>query len=123
MLGQVLKDWPTDCSRFKTHPSGMSATQQIQHLTECYMAFEAHCDGAPFSWGAYAPPSDDWAVVVAAFENARHSGLSRLAAPTEEMLEHLNAYVIAHDHYHIGQLCALRIACDQTWDPYCIYQT
>ena len=122
MLDKVLVGWPNEAINVKPTPTSVSPLEQVIHLSECYIACVASASGAEFKWGSFQPTDLSWEALLSDFRDLRAKAIATLEDADEKSIHRLNDYVIAHDQYHIGQLCALRIACDSQWNPYSIYR-
>lgn len=90
----------------------------IAHLCECYEAYLAHLSGTPWEWGSYSADATLdtlWQTRAKAVEAACSAG-------TDDALRTAHAYIVAHDAYHVGQLCLVHLQTNPDWDPYSIYK-
>jgi len=98
----------------------MTPREVVAHLAEAYQATIAAAAGKEHQWGSYAPADSSWPAVW-----NEMMGLRERAA--EAILESGkvtdgNAFIVAHDYYHVGQICSLRLIKDPEWDAYSIYK-
>ncbi|MFZ4507849.1 MAG: DinB family protein [Fimbriimonas sp.] len=106
----------------KSHPLAMSARETAVHLTECYLAAQAELKGEKFAWGSYEPAATTLAEQLEACGQARSEAVAALLDADEEVAANLAfAYVVTHDHYHVGQMVTLRLSIDATWNYMSIY--
>lgn len=122
-LAQVLQGWPSDSFGAKLTPDGMSAAEALEHLSEAYEALIAHNEGRKHEWGSFTIQDKSRSSLLEIWKAKREEALGgALADGGEDALKNAHAYVIAHDYYHVGQLCALRLHLDPSFDAYSIYR-
>jgi hypothetical protein len=101
----------------------MTPKETVEHLTEAYIAARKHVVGEKHEWGTYKPSNPSWDNLLDELgQNRKAAADAVIAKGDDDALTSANMYIIGHDHYHIGQLCAVRLAMDPNWDAYCIYQ-
>ena len=100
----------------------MSPREQAAHLCTCYMAAKDAAEGNKPTWETYDVADKSWPALSASFDQLRKSAVDAYTDDDEEKLKHANDYIASHDNYHVGQMCAIRLAMDPGWDPYCIYE-
>jgi hypothetical protein len=121
-LGRVLDGFENGLEDEKPVPTIMSAHEQVEHLTEVYIAAAEQVAGESHEWGTYSPPDPEWHAMIAELWRRRAEAEQVILASDDcTILSVGSAFLVSHDNYHIGQLCTLRIALDTVWDPYCIY--
>lgn len=100
----------------------MSPREQLAHLCECYEAYVTQAAGKKYEWGSYQAPNMDTPSLLSEF-NAQRAKAVKLVEenPGDENLKLAHMYVLAHDYYHVGQMCQARLAVQPDWDPYAIY--
>ena len=120
-LGAVFADLPADAWDKKLSPGSMSSRETVAHLTEAYIACAKHLNGEEHSWGTYEAVSDDPQRLLAEMNKQRDvlkaAALEKGPSEYREVL----AYSSNHDHYHVGQMVALRLEVQPDWDSYSIY--
>ena len=99
----------------------MSPREQVTHLCVVYMGAKDVAAGRQKDWASYQVNEPSWAGLLAAFDSLRSEAVNAFDLENEESMKHASDYLIGHDHYHVGQMCAVRLAMDPQWDPYCIY--
>lgn len=109
-----------DSLDFKLTEQSMSPRETVVHLSECYVATVKDVNGEQHSWGTFQSSATDWASTWAEFNDLRAKATAAvLASDGAETKGH--AYIVAHDFYHVGQLCQVRLVRDPGWDAYSIY--
>ncbi|HMS55749.1 MAG TPA: DinB family protein [Fimbriimonadaceae bacterium] len=106
---------------FKVTPQAMTPAETLEHLAECYVAFQKIASGEQHDWGSYSAPDKSPAALMANWEAERAKAVA-FALSDDSHAEHAHDFISAHDHYHVGQLALIRMAVDPSWDPYSIYQ-
>ena len=123
-LSKVLEDMPEDAMDKKVTRGAMSPREQVAHLCEAYEAFRVNSSGGKYEWGTYKPSAHDVGALVKEFEAKRAQAVSQaLSNPSDETVKHAHEFILAHDYYHVGQMCLARIASQPDWDCYAIYRT
>ncbi len=102
-------------------PGGMTPRETAVHLCECYEAFLAECEGRKHPWGSYAV-SDTSKENLLSHLWATRQRAAAVALEKEDQAQHAHAFLVAHDCYHVGQLCLVLMTTNPEWDPYSIYQ-
>lgn len=98
----------------------MTPKETISHLCDVYTHVLDQVAGRQAGWGVYKTP-DTLDQLMADFDSLRSSAVN--AALGAENAENLATdYIILHDAYHVGQLCAARSASEPEWDMYAIYK-
>jgi hypothetical protein len=106
----------------KVRDGCMTVRETVPHLTECYIAARKDLEGQPHEWGSYLAADDAPAAIVAEMQSERQRVWEALmAADIEKAGKVATQFIILHDAYHVGQLCAIRMAVEPAWDPYAIY--
>lgn len=121
-LDQVLNDLPQSLRETRLTPSSMSPDETLEHLCECYQAAIEEADGKSHDWGSFKLASAGWDERLATCRDLRGKALEALLHDDAQMLKACSSYITTHDVYHVGQLAALRISGDPSWDPYSIYK-
>lgn len=115
---------PESLAETKVIEGGMTPAQMLEHVSEAYMAFIAKADGREHQWGSYRAEDRSFDGLRAeAFrlrDQAVAVALSR--GDDEQLAEAAVDYLALHDAYHVGQICALRVAHDPAFDPHSIYR-
>lgn len=114
----------------------MSVRQTLIHLADNCLALNAELDRRPYEFGAWQPSDVGFPALVQEWKDLRKSVLEKVADCFREIdLEApmkvsfatwpgwkvLSEWIVMHDAYHLGQICALRLAQDPQWDMYSIY--
>lgn len=122
MLAQTFKGLTNENAGTKIGGM-MTPKETVAHLAECYIAAKKETQGEKHEWGTYKPSNDSWDNLLDELGQTRKEAVDAiLASGDDKALHAATEYVIGHDHYHIGQLCAMRMAMDPTWDSYSIYE-
>ncbi len=109
--------------KWRTNASGgMSPSETVVHLTECYVATQTHVAGGTHEWGSYKASEETPSDLVSKMRSERSKAWSAvLGSDAEDAGETATQYLILHDAYHVGQLATLRMGVDPEWDAYSIY--
>ena len=115
---------PMSEAQLDTSPAEKAYTprQAIGHLCEAYEAFIARMNLTEWKWGSYSLPYDakDQALVTL-WETRNRAAEAACSSDMDEVHRMAHAYIIAHDAYHVGQLCLVLMQTNPDWDPYSIY--
>jgi uncharacterized damage-inducible protein DinB len=101
----------------------MTPRETLAHLYEVYVACLTEASGGKHDWFEYKLP-EDVAANPGEFVWNKRSEVVALAK-ADESGAHSKAlmdFVVIHDSYHVGQICALRLALDPAFVPYSIYR-
>lgn len=120
-LEQVLQDFPEAALDSKMPAGSMTPREVVVHLIEAYIAFDKSTRGEQHDWGSYRVSDCSTQGVMSEFRSTRSTATANLGSD-DQALKNAHAYIVAHDYYHVGQLCAARLAVDPEWDPYAIYR-
>lgn len=108
----------------KTTEGSMTPRETLEHFCECYTAFLASMKGEKHNWGTYKLADHSTDALLEEFRKLRTQAVEgALSKGDEETLRHAHLFMTAHDAYHVGQLCLLRLQSDPSWDPYSIYRS
>lgn len=121
MLDVVFTGLDPDLLDRKALPRAMSMRETAVHLAECYQCAIVVAGGGKHEWGSYLPSTLEWPALLHEMQRLRAKAVAACLDGTDEGLERAYDYVIAHDNYHVGQLCLIRIDADGGWDSYSIY--
>lgn len=111
------EDW-----EMRSRPGGMSTAEIVEHLCEASQAMAASSRGEQHEWGSFSIADKSPTNLINTFKDLRAQALDACDSHTEEGQKGLSEYVILHDAYHLGQLCANRLECDPNWNAYSIYE-
>ncbi|MDQ2987018.1 MAG: DinB family protein [Armatimonadota bacterium] len=115
---------PMTEAQLDTRPAQQGGTprETVEHLCEAYMAFLAGVDGEKWSWGTFSIEDKSKGNLLATFSEIRGRAVAAVCASDDEKcLKEAHAYIVAHDAYHVGQLCLVLMTTDPDWDAYSIY--
>lgn len=102
---------------------GRSPRQICEHLGEVYQAFLTTLEGKKHQWGSFSFADASWPSVYESTMELRLKAVQAIETSNdEEVLKMANTYLLAHDYYHIGQICLARVQSEREFDPYAIYQ-
>ena len=108
-------------SRVNEH--AFNAAETLEHLTECYVAFEESCRGEEHQWGSYSAADKSPEGLVNAYDAGYAKAVALVTGSEDEnVLKHAADYIYLHESYHVGQLCTLRLTLDPEWNFYSIYE-
>lgn len=99
----------------------MSAKDLVMHLMDCYQAVEDMANGVEHQWGSYASPDTGIDFDIAKLFEARAKAASIAESKLGEKPSYARDFIIAHDYYHVGQICWMRQKLDPSWTTYEIY--
>ncbi len=100
----------------------MSPRQHATHLSEAYVAAVKHAKGEKHDWGSYQPAGSTWDAVLQDWRTRRAEAVEALlGAGDDESLKSASDYIVGHDHYHVGQMCSVRLNLNPQWNAYSIY--
>ncbi len=105
----------------KLTEKSMTPREIAAHLGECYTAVITEAGGGKHSWGTWTPSTTEWPALWNEVKGLREKAASA-AVNKDDWEAHTNAFLPAHDYYHIGQMAALRLVQDSEWDAYSIYK-
>jgi hypothetical protein len=101
----------------------MSPREQLAHLCEVYHAVAIEAEGGKYEWGTFKLASVSWDDLVAEMQRLRQVAVEAVLTKEDDKALHVGtSYIVEHDHYHIGQLVALRLVADTEWDSYSLYR-
>ncbi|MBX3111346.1 MAG: hypothetical protein KF857_04990 [Fimbriimonadaceae bacterium] len=120
-LDRAFADLPAAARATKLYPDAFSPGELPVHLAECAVALETALAGEKYAWGSYVPTATDFDGQMAEYKALRARALDKgFALGTDEALKLVTSYIVLHDAYHVGQLCALRTQVEG-WDSEKIY--
>jgi len=117
---QAIADLDAEKAEARANDLGMTIKDQVNHLAEAATAALASFEGRKHSWGTYAPVDSSWEGAKQAWLEIRVAAVAALT-DNEEAIMHAHDFLVAHDYYHVGQICAARRTIDPSWDTYAIY--
>jgi len=121
-LSACFKDLPADLLDVKTTEKGMTPRETAAHLCESYMALSSHVAGKEHEWGSFSAEGLAWDQLLAKMFELRGKASGEVCVDSEERLKSAHDYIVAHDAYHVGQLCAMRTQSQPEWESYSIYR-
>lgn len=122
-LRKAIEGLTDDRFDAKATEAMMSTREVIVHLAEAYTATLAHLAGVKHEWGKFQLTSETWDAQVSEAFALRDQAVNALLSASDEAdaLKTGHLYIIAHDFYHVGQLCSSRITLEPAWDAFSIY--
>jgi uncharacterized damage-inducible protein DinB len=107
----------------RANDASMTIRESVAHLAEAAIAATASFEGREHAWGSYEPEDRSWDGVKDAFRGAFENAMSEVVQKPEEesAILHAHDYLVAHNYYHVGQICAARRTVQPDWDTYAIY--
>lgn len=122
-LEKVLEGFPEALVDYHVPEIAMSPREIVGHLCEAYQATITMVEGGTHEWGSYQAPTKDWGPLLAVFTDLRAKATAAILTLDEEKAaKDANAYIIAHDYYHVGQLANAKRVAVPEWDGYSIYR-
>jgi uncharacterized damage-inducible protein DinB len=101
----------------------MNMSSILEHLCECRVAFLTESVGNKHSWGTYEAPDRSLAGLRSTLRDLTNKTIEIVKSDgSDEVLKHASDFLVLHDAYHVGQLCATRLSFDREFDPYSIYK-
>lgn len=126
MLAQVeraLQDLPEALQNDRIHASAMSPVEVLEHLLQVRHAVETEIKGEKYDWSQpFSSGIDGLSPKLEAVKARTAELLAKMDLTQNSIATIALDYFAAHDSYHVGQLCQLRMARQPEWDPYSIYQ-
>ena len=106
----------------KVCTSAMTPKEICVHLGDVYSAFVKMQAGEKHEWGSFKLNDDTWPAAWLEVKSLRNSA-SAAAKNVEgdDGQKMVNAYILGHDYYHVGQICLARVQTEPDFDPYSIY--
>ena len=120
-LEQVVSGMTESQLDHRLAPTSMTPRETLVHVTECYVAGRAAGEGEEHEWGSYQAVGSDLPSLLEAYRTERAKAVQELVVADEGRIRVAN-WLIGHDHYHVGQLAATRLATDPEWDTFSIYR-
>lgn len=120
-LTRCLQDLPADLLDKRLTEKGMSPRETASHLCESYLALDAHNKGRHYEWGSFSAEALAWDRLLAKMFELRKEAAAGTCVDEDDKLRACHDYIVAHDAYHVGQLCQLRLQFQPDWEPYSIY--
>ena len=121
-LAACFKDLPPSLLDAKATEKSMSPRETAAHLCESYLALNAHIEGKEYEWGSFGSEGLSWDQLLDAVFDLRSKAGKASCVEIDDRLKSGHDYMVAHDAYHVGQLCLLRIQNEPDWEPYSIYR-
>ena len=105
---------------FRLTEHAMTPREILAHLCECYVATSVGTEGKEHEWGTYTAPDTTWPALFNNMKELRATA-AEAALATPDYETKTSAFMIAHDFYHVGQMCMVRLVRDPSWNAYSIY--
>jgi uncharacterized damage-inducible protein DinB len=114
----------------------MSVRDTLVHLADNCLALSAELEGRKHDFGAWRPSGEGLVHLLREWGELREQALAKVAErlrgvdldalmkvsfATWPGWKVLTEWVVTHDAYHLGQICALRLAQCPDWDMYTVY--
>jgi len=99
--------------------SMMTPRQILGHLTECCLACQAKNEGKEHSWGSYTPVTGT-EELLSTYRAERAKAVAGIDE-TDASIDAAVDFLVAHEYYHVGQLCTARLTANPDWNAYSIY--
>lgn len=107
----------------RNSPGAMSPREAAEHLCECYTAFNTTAAGGKHEWGSFQLVDKSEANLIATMNTIRCQAVATaVGADDENLHREATEYLLTHDAYHVGQLCASRLDSDPNWNASAIYE-
>jgi hypothetical protein len=103
----------------KAWPGAMSPQEILLHVCDSHRAYLSASAGEKYEFGSFTLEDPSPPALIAALREARERSKARILETDD--LKMATEYTLAHDAYHVGQLCAARLDIEPEWDPYSIY--
>ena len=121
-LDQVLSGFPEAAMDHKAEGLTMTPRESISHLCEAYLALDKTIKGEKHEWGTYQPVDTSTASLLSEMKSLRDSAVAGSLTDDDDKLKEGHAFIVAHDYYHVGQMCLARLAVEPEWNCYSIYR-
>lgn len=103
--------------------SAMSPRETAEHLAHVYEACRVSATGGTWDWAA--PWSTGATTIDELLEKMRQGRATAVETvlSSDDLKVHTLgiAFIVSHDAYHVGQLVTFRMAQNDGWNPYSIY--
>jgi len=119
-ITQAIDGLDAEHAEARSNELGMTIKEQIYHLTEAALAGKKSFTDEKYQWGSYAPEDGSWEGIKKGWLAIRAETVAAISED-EAVLTHAHEYLVAHDFYHVGQICAARRTVEPNWDTYAIY--
>ena len=119
-LSKVFEGIEETSLDFRLTEKAMTPREILAHLSECYLATVEMAAGREHSWGSYTAPDSSWPALWNNTKELRDKA-AEAALGADDFVLKGNSFIVAHDYYHVGQMCAVRLVRDANWDAYSIY--
>ncbi|MBS1710063.1 MAG: hypothetical protein JSS65_15235 [Armatimonadetes bacterium] len=120
-LERVLDGMPASSVSFKLYDDFCSAQEVVAHLAECTVALFKSLKGESHGWGSHHMVAETAEGQMAEYRASRAAALeAAFADGSDSALQHVFSYIVLHDAYHVGQLCAVRAKLEG-WNTESIY--
>ena len=118
----VFDSLPDNLWDHKTSEGCMTPRETVVHLAEAYVAAGKHMSGEEHEWGSFRLEASDPSELMRAMRRERQLAVEAiLSGDADKAPEAATQYLMLHDAYHVGQMCALRVREEPEWDAYSIY--
>ena len=122
MLATLLDGIDEKDLDYKPHESMMSVRQHLLHLSESYTACLAELRGGSHEWGSFELEDKSLANLTATARKLRAEAVALiLSVGNQDAIRTGSGYILQHDHYHIGQISAVRQAVEPSWSSFSLY--
>ena len=121
MLSQTFKGFPNEHADTKVGPL-MTVRELAVHMTDAYYAAKAYLKGDKYEFGSYTASEGTVEELVSKLFAVRSEAVAQFRAiESDEAIHHASDFLVAHDHYHVGQVVLIHSSVDPEWNAYCIY--
>ena len=122
-LKKVLRDFPETAIDYRAIPTMKTPRETALHLCECYVAASRVAHGENHAWGSYTTDTADWGRLNDELDHLQQVAYNDFMADhSNERLREASEFLVEHIHYHVGQLCTLRLNAEADWNAYSIYR-
>jgi uncharacterized damage-inducible protein DinB len=100
----------------------MSLRESLEHMLEVFVAIQADVAGAKYEWGTFEAPALGKDELVEMFNEERSQAVAVAIERVDSTPHLVNSFLVGHEFYHVGQMAAVRAACDSDWNSYALYR-
>lgn len=122
MVERSVAGLPDTLHNDRIHETAMSPAEAVEHLLQVRAAFAASLRGESWDWSQpFSSGIESLDDRISALKEQTASLLEKVDFGNAQQVESLIGYFPAHDNYHVGQICQLRMAREPEFNPYSIY--
>ncbi len=117
-----LKDLTEENFEAKPVAAMMSLKEIVEHCMEACQAVITGVAGGKHDWGTFQTPALPMTQLIEHFNILRGQAVSAGLSKFDDGAHWLSDYLVLHETYHVGQMVAIRLTLDESWNFYSIYR-